>query len=86
MNAEQASYTFRTIIQGDEGNTFHGYAPALPGCHTWGNSIEETRAYLRDAITVYLQSLIADNEPIPTDTGYETLETIILTKPTEQYV
>ncbi len=85
MNTEQKSYTFRTIIQGDEGNTFHSYAPALPGCHTWGNSIEETRDHLRDAITAYLQSLVADSEPIPTDTGYETLETITLTTSAEQY-
>jgi predicted RNase H-like HicB family nuclease len=72
------TYTFRTIITPDEGGTFHGYAPALPGCHTWGNSLEETRAMLKDAIGAYIASLIEDKEPVPQDSGYETLETIAL--------
>ncbi len=58
------STTFRTIIERDEGNTFHGYAPALPGCHTWGETLEETRKNLREAIELYIQSLIDDGEMV----------------------
>ncbi len=56
------STTFRTIIEHDEGGTFHGYAPALQGCHTWGETIEETRKNLREAIELYIQSLVDDGE------------------------
>lgn len=65
------TYTYRIIIEPDEKNTFHGYVPALPGCHTWGNNMEETRKNIRDAIFVYLRSLMADGERIPEDRGVE---------------
>lgn len=69
-------YTFRVIIEPDEKKTFHGYVPVLPGCHTWGKTIEETKKNLKDAIKVYIRSLIADGEPVPTDEGLEFLETV----------
>ena len=68
--------TYRILIEPDERGTFHGYAPALPGCHTWGKSIPETRRYLRDAMRAYLKSLVADNLPLPRDTGFESIETL----------
>lgn len=60
-----STYTFRIIIEPDENNTFHGYVPSLPGCHTWGETIEETRKNLKDAIRTYIASLIADKKSIP---------------------
>lgn len=70
------TYTYRIIIEPDEGKTFHAYAPALPGCHTFGKSIEEARENARDAIDTYVRSLIADKEPVPIDNGIEVFETI----------
>jgi len=59
------TYSYRTIIESDENNTFHAYVPALLGCHTWGSSVEEARKNIRDAIDVYVRSLIADGETVP---------------------
>ncbi|MFZ2303891.1 MAG: type II toxin-antitoxin system HicB family antitoxin [Minisyncoccia bacterium] len=70
------NYTFRTIIEPDEKGTYHGYAPALSGCHTWGETLEDTQKNLKDAIAVYVSSLIADGEQIPADRGFESFETI----------
>jgi len=70
------NYTFRTIIEPDEKGTFHGYVPVLSGCHTWGDSISETRKNLREAIAVYLASLADEGEVIPSDQGLESFETI----------
>jgi predicted RNase H-like HicB family nuclease len=70
-------YTFRVLIEPDENNTFHGWVPALPGCHTWGDSLEETRANVHDAIRVYLGSLIQEDLPIPCDPGLEFIETVL---------
>lgn len=70
--------TYRIIIEPDENNTFHGFVPALPGCHTWGKSLEETRKNIKDAIDAYLRSLKADGEPIPEDRGIEIVEAIPL--------
>jgi len=70
------NYTFRTIIEPDEKGTFHGYVPALSGCHTWGKTLEETRKNLKEAISVYIASVIADGEEVPEDKGMESFETI----------
>jgi len=58
-------YTFRTIIEPDEKKTFHGFVPSLPGCHTWGKTLEETKKNLKEAIRCHVQGLIKDGEPIP---------------------
>lgn len=77
------SYTYRIILEPDEGG-FHAFVPALPGCHTWGKSISEAREMVRDAIDVYLRSLIADRKPIPEDVGMELFETITVPKGSRQ--
>lgn len=58
-------YTFRVIIEPDGNNTFHGFVPILPGCHTWGESIEKTKRNLREAIQCHVEGLLMDGEPIP---------------------
>lgn len=68
------TYTYRIILEPDEGG-FHASVPALPGCHTWGKTIDEARMMVRDAIEGYIQSLIADGGKVPTDSGFELFET-----------
>jgi antitoxin HicB len=70
------TYTFRVIIEPDENNTFHGYAPSLPGCHTYGKTIEKTKKNLKDAIQSYIVSLIDDKKPVPQEKGFESFTTI----------
>ncbi|MFH0755349.1 MAG: type II toxin-antitoxin system HicB family antitoxin [bacterium] len=71
------SYTYRVIIE-EDGKYFHGYVPALLGCHTFGKTMEDTRKNLREAIELYLESLIKIKEKIPEDRGIETFETIMM--------
>lgn len=54
--------TFRTIIKKDNGY-YHGFVPSLPGCHTQGKTIEETRKNLREAIAGHLKVLEKHNLP-----------------------
>ncbi len=49
------SYTYRIIIEKD-GKFFHGFVPALLGCHTFGKTVEATRKNLREAIELYVES------------------------------
>lgn len=70
------SYTYRVIIEPDEGKTFHAYVPALPGCHTFGKTVEETRRNVRDAIDAYIRSMITDGLSVPEDHGVEVVETV----------
>ena len=39
--------------------------PSLPGCITYGATLDEVVAMAREAIALYLESLIAHNQPIP---------------------
>ena len=71
--------TFRTIIKKD-GKYYHGLVPSLPGCHTQGKTIEETRENLREAIVGYLKVLKKHKQPIPLEEGLESLETFDLKK------
>lgn len=44
----------------DEGG-FTAYVPALPGCISEGDSLEEARANIREAIELWLEN--ADDQP-----------------------
>ena len=39
--------------------------PALPGCITEGDTLEEAIAMAKEAIQLYIESLVADGEPVP---------------------
>jgi predicted RNase H-like HicB family nuclease len=43
------------------------FVPALPGCHTQGETLEETEIAVREAISLYLESLTAHGEAIPVE-------------------
>lgn len=70
--------TYRVIIEPDANHTFHGYVPALSGCHTWGTSIDEVKKKLKEAIELYIEDVVADGEKIPTDQSWESFETIVI--------
>ena len=74
------SYTYRVIIESD-GKAYHGFVPALPGCHTCGSTIEKTRANLRDAISLYLENLNANKSFIPEENSLESFETVTVKRP-----
>ena len=50
--------------QAPEGG-YVAFVPALPGCHTQGETLEETERNVKDAIALYVESLAAHGEPIP---------------------
>ncbi|MFN3999345.1 type II toxin-antitoxin system HicB family antitoxin [Algoriphagus sp.] len=41
--------------------------PSLPGCVTWGETIEEAKKMAAEAISLYLEDMEANNEEIPND-------------------
>ena len=64
MNQREYSYTI--ILHPDEDDG--GYTvtvPALPGCVTQGETLDEAIAMARDAIGLYIEALVADGEPVP---------------------
>ena len=59
------NYTFRIIIEPDQPTGFHGFSPLLKGVHTCGNTIEEVKKNLKEAIRCHVQGLIKDKQSIP---------------------
>ena len=44
---------------------FTAFVPALSGCHSQGETFEETESNIREAIELYIESIAAENEDIP---------------------
>ena len=54
------TFSYRVIIEPDDPKGFHGFVPLLPGIHTCGDTIEETKINLREAILCHLQGFLKD--------------------------
>ena len=46
---------FLVIIEKSEDGGYVAFAPDLPGCHTQGDTLEDIRKYIKDAIKLYLE-------------------------------
>jgi predicted RNase H-like HicB family nuclease len=59
-------YQYTIILHPDsEQGGYTVTVPALPGCITEGDTKEEAIAMAKEAIQLYIESLIDDNQPIP---------------------
>jgi antitoxin HicB len=63
---------YRVLLRKEPEGGFTVVVPSLPGCITYGETIEEAIAMSREAIELYLDSLIAEGEEILSDE--ETME------------
>ena len=62
------SYLFRIEIEPEEDGRWSAYCPSLPGCNTWGNSLDEAIGYIQDAVRLYVEDLFADGGSLPRET------------------
>jgi antitoxin HicB len=60
-------YNFTVLFEPAEEGGYVVTCPALPGLVTEGDTLEEARDMVRDAIKAYLESLQKDGLPIPHD-------------------
>lgn len=73
------TFSFRVIVEPDQPSGFHGYVPALKGLHTCGETLEEVKTNLAEAIQCHLEGLIKDRLPLPLeDQTIELIQTIQL--------
>lgn len=49
--------TFNIEKDSDE---FHAWCPELPGCHTHGRTVAEAMENLKDAVQLYIDTLIEE--------------------------
>jgi predicted RNase H-like HicB family nuclease len=55
---------YAVVIEKGERN-YSAYVPDLPGCVSVGDTLEEAKAEIRDAIEFHLEGMREDGLPIP---------------------
>ena len=58
-------YNFTALFQPAEEGGYNVFVPALPGCVTQGETLDEAKKMAEDAIRAYCESLVKVGEPIP---------------------
>lgn len=68
--------TYKILLRKEAEGGYTVIVPALQGCITWGEDVEQAMAMAKEAIEGYIETLKELGEPIPDDT--ETLEGSII--------
>ncbi len=63
--------SFKVVLEPNEDSGYTVYVPLLPGCISEGDTREEALANIKEAIELYIESLEADGEPIPSEDAVE---------------
>jgi antitoxin HicB len=69
-------YHYTAVFEPAEEGGFIVTVPALAGLVTEGDTIEEARAMVKDAVRGYLESLVKHGEEIPIEPSPATLESV----------
>lgn len=65
---------FRVVIEQDEDGKFIASCPTLPGCWSDGETRNEARQNIAEAIKGYLESLKKHGDPIPPPINEEIID------------
>lgn len=57
------------VLEPDPDGGYVAVVPALPGCYSQGDTVEEALSNARDAIALTIEDLRANSEPIPDPAG-----------------
>jgi len=60
--------SFSIIYEAAPEGGYVASVPVLPGCHTQGETLEEAERNVKEAILVYLESLVSHKENFPKET------------------
>ncbi len=69
---------YKIQIRPETDGTYTVIVPALPGCLTFGDSIEEAIEMAKEAIELYIESLVARGKEIPIEE--DRIETTVTVK------
>jgi len=59
------NYNYTVIIERELDGSYHASCPTLRGCHSQGDTYEETIENITEAMQLYVESLQAHSEPVP---------------------
>ena len=57
------------IIEKANDGSFSAYVPDLPGCTTCGDTIDEVRQLIGEAVKLHIESMRMHGEPVPPPTS-----------------
>ena len=61
--------TYRIILRKEEEGGYTVFVPSLPGCITYGESVDEAISMAKEAIELYLEELEDRGEYVPDDSN-----------------
>jgi len=64
--------TYRILLNPEPEGGYTATVPSLPGCVTWGKDIDHAIEMTKEAIEIYIESMVANNEKVPDES--KTLE------------
>ena len=56
---------FTIIIETSEEGGYHAWCPSLPGCHSQGETLEEAKGNIIEAIQCQLESIRSEGSLLP---------------------
>ena len=60
-------YTFNVVFRPEPEGGFTAFVPSLPGCVTYGETLEEAKKMIREAMDLYLETVRDSSEFIVDD-------------------
>lgn len=61
--------TFRIVLKPEPEGGYTVVVPALPGCITYGENVDEAISMAEEAIELYIEELQSRNEDVPDDSN-----------------
>ena len=71
---------YTVIVEKGNESGYVAYAPALKGCVSQGETKEEALKNIREAMEIYVEALLEDGLPVPTEAGKDTIELEVAAK------
>ena len=62
--------TYTALFEASEEGGYIVSVPALPGCLTQGETFEEAKANIQEAIALYIEVLKEDGDDVPVETEH----------------
>jgi len=71
---------YTVIIEEGRESGYVAYVPALKGCVSQGKTREEALKNIKEAMEAYVEALLEDGLPVPTEVGKDTVELEVAAK------
>jgi len=71
---------YTVIVEKGNEPGYFVYAPVLKGCVSQGETREEALKNIKEAMEVYIEALLEDGLPVPTEVGKDTVELEVAAK------